>query len=79
MTPGSGTHILNMRNVWLQDTFHGTVVAVRNHCNVAVFIRESINAFKLESLLRETGLENRRLKRLTAKKSGVCTVTDDRL
>ena len=49
------------------DTFHGTVVAVRNHCNVAVFIRESINAFKLESLLRETGLENRRLKRLTAK------------
>ena len=49
------------------DTFHGTVVAVRNHCNVAVFIRESINAFKLESLLRETGLVNRRLKRLTIK------------
>ena len=42
-------------------------MAVRNHCNVAVFIRESINAFKLESLLRETGLVNRRLKRLTIK------------
>lgn len=47
------------------DTFHGTVVAIKNHCNVAVFIRESINAFKLKSLLEETGLQKRRLKYLT--------------
>ena len=38
----------------------------RNHCNVAVFIRESINAFKLRSLLAETGLEDRRLSAVTA-------------
>lgn len=43
------------------DTFHGTVVAIKNHCNVAVFIRESINAFKLKSLLNIAGLEDRRL------------------
>lgn len=47
------------------DTFHGSVVAMKNHCNVAVFIRESINAFKLRSLLKETGLEDRRLQKLT--------------
>ena len=48
------------------DTFHGSVVAMKNHCNVAVFIRESINAFKLRSLLSETGLEDRRLEAVTA-------------
>lgn len=48
------------------DTFHGSVVAMKNHCNVAVFIRESINAFKLRSLLAETGLEDRRLQAVTA-------------
>lgn len=47
------------------DTFHGTVVAMKNHCNVAVFIRESINKFKLESLLKETGTESRRLRAIT--------------
>lgn len=47
------------------DTFHGSVVAMKNHCNVAVFIRESINAFKLRSLLAETGLEHRRLEEIT--------------
>lgn len=47
------------------DTFHGSVAAMKNHCNVAVFIRESINAFKLRSLLEETGLEHRRLKTIT--------------
>lgn len=47
------------------DTFHGSVVAMKNHCNVAVFIRESINKFKLESLLKETGMENRRLSAIT--------------
>ena len=51
----------------ITDTFHGTVVAIKNHCNVAVFIRKSINAFKLESLLKETGLQGRRLEQLTAK------------
>lgn len=50
----------------ITDTFHGSVVAIKNHCNVAVFIRKSINAFKLESLLRETGLESRRLKSISA-------------
>ena len=49
------------------DTFHGSVVAIKNHCNVAVFIRESINAFKLESLLKETGLQSRRLKKVSVK------------
>lgn len=43
------------------DTFHGSVTAMKNHCNVAVFIRESINAFKLRSLLAETGLSDRTL------------------
>ena len=47
------------------DTFHGSVVAMKNHCNVAIFIRESINAFKLRSLLAETGMEHRRLKAIT--------------
>lgn len=49
----------------ITDTFHGSIVAIKNHCNVAVFIRESINAFKLKSLLEETGLQKRRLKYLT--------------
>lgn len=47
------------------DTFHGSVVAMKNHCRVAVFIRESINAFKLRSLLAETGMEERRLEAIT--------------
>lgn len=47
------------------DTFHGSVVAMKNHCNVAVFVRESINRFKLESLLAETGMEDRRLEAIT--------------
>lgn len=47
------------------DTFHGSVVAMKNHCNVAVFIRESINAFKLRSLLEETGMTGRRLDAIT--------------
>ena len=49
----------------ITDTFHGSVVAMKNRCNVAVFIRESINAFKLHSLLVETGMEHRRLKAIT--------------
>ena len=51
----------------LTDTFHGAVVAMRNHCNLAVFIRESINMYKLQSLLNETGLEERILPQITAK------------
>lgn len=47
------------------DTFHGAVAAIKNHCNVAVYIRESINVFKLESLLKTTGLEDRRLSDIT--------------
>jgi hypothetical protein len=47
------------------DTFHGSVVAMKNHCNVAIFIRESINAFKLRSLLADTGMEHRRLEAIT--------------
>ena len=43
------------------DTFHGSVVAMKNHCSMAVFIRQTINAFKLESLLNVTGLQARRL------------------
>lgn len=50
----------------ITDTFHGSIVAIKNHCNVAIFIRESINAFKLRSLLKETGLESRRLKTISA-------------
>ena len=40
---------------------------MRNHCNLAVFVRESINMYKLESLLNETGLEERILPQITAK------------
>ena len=47
------------------DTFHGSVVAMKNHCNTAVFIRQSINAFKLSSLLEVTGLQARRLEAVT--------------
>ncbi len=47
------------------DTFHGSVVAMKNHCNVAVFIRKSINAFKLKSLLEVTGMQDRQLENLT--------------
>ena len=47
------------------DTFHGSVVAMKNHCNVAVFIRQSINAFKLQSLLEVAGLQDRRLSAVT--------------
>lgn len=48
------------------DTFHGSIVAIKNHCNVAIYIRESINSFKLRSLLDETGLQERRLTEITA-------------
>ena len=68
------------------DTFHGSVVAMKNHCNAAVFIRESINAFKLRSLLEETGMMERRLERITEaelervlSKSTDYTRTDERL
>lgn len=47
------------------DTFHGSVVSMKNHCNVAVFIRKSINAFKMESLLEVTGLKDRQLSEIT--------------
>ena len=48
------------------DTFHGTIAAIKNHCNTAVFFRPGINGFKLRSLLAELGLESRRLESLTA-------------
>lgn len=51
--------------VVLTDTFHGTVVAMKNNCNLAVYVRESINGFKLESLLNETNLNDRRLVSIT--------------
>lgn len=47
------------------DTFHGSVVAMKNRCRVAVFVRKSINAFKLESLLEVTGMQGRRLSAIT--------------
>ncbi|MBQ1519886.1 MAG: hypothetical protein IIZ56_00275, partial [Clostridia bacterium] len=47
------------------DTFHGSVVSMKNRCRVAVFIRQSINAFKLESLLEVTGMKERRLNAIT--------------
>lgn len=43
------------------DTFHGAVVGMKAHCSLAVYVRESINKFKLLSLLDETGLLHRRL------------------
>ena len=47
------------------DTFHGSIAAMNNHCNVAVFIRQSINAFKLQSLLEVTGLKGRLLSKVS--------------
>ena len=47
------------------DTFHGSVVSMKNHCRVAVFIRQSINAFKLQSLLDVTGMKDRQLAAIT--------------
>ena len=49
----------------LTDTFHGSVVAMKNHCNLAVFIRQSINANKLHSLLDETNLSQRLLPQIS--------------
>ena len=49
----------------LTDTFHGTVAAVRNHCNLAVYIRPSINAYKLQSLMKELDIEERILPEIT--------------
>ncbi|MCR5704418.1 MAG: polysaccharide pyruvyl transferase family protein [Eubacterium sp.] len=49
----------------LTDTFHGSVVAMKNHCNLAVYIRESINSFKMTSLLESTGLQKNRLESIT--------------
>ncbi len=43
----------------ITDTFHGYVVSLKNQCNVALYIRESINAFKLRSLAKETQSEDR--------------------
>jgi hypothetical protein len=54
----------------LTDTFHGSVVAMRNHCNLAVYIRESINMYKLQSLLNETGLEERILPQISVEDLG---------
>ncbi len=50
----------------LTDTFHGTVVAMKNHCNFAVFVRQSINVNKLNSLLEETDLKGRILPQISA-------------
>ena len=47
------------------DTFHGTVVALKNHCNVAVYIRKTINSFKMQSLLESTGTQDRLLESIT--------------
>ena len=58
-------HLFREAKCVVTDTFHGSVVAMKNHCNVAVFIRESINAFKLRSLLEETGTAERRLPSFT--------------
>ena len=38
---------------------------MKNHCRVAVFIRQSINAFKLQSLLDVTGMKERQLAAIT--------------
>ena len=43
------------------DTFHGSIVSIKNHRRVAVFIRQKINAFKLESLLNELGMKDQQL------------------
>lgn len=47
------------------DTFHGSVVAIKNHRNLAVRIRENLNAFKMRSLLEQTGLEDRQVSAIT--------------
>lgn len=47
------------------DTFHGAVVAMKNHCNLAIYVRESINTFKLTSLMDEVGLRDRQLPELS--------------
>ena len=63
--PDSWYHLFHNASCVVTDTFHGSIVAMKNHCNAAVYIRESINAFKLRSLLEETGLTERRLKAIT--------------
>lgn len=43
------------------DTFHGAVVAMKTHRDLAIYVRESINPYKLNSLMEETGLRSRQL------------------
>lgn len=59
----------------ITDTFHGAVVGMKNHCNLAVYVRESINKFKLLSLLEETGLSHRRLPNLSESSLDMITST----
>ena len=49
----------------ITDTFHGTVVAMKNHSNMAVYIRRSINSFKMQSLLELTGTQDRLLSEIS--------------
>lgn len=49
----------------ITDTFHGTVVSLKNKCNVAIYIRKNINNSKLSSLIYENKSLNRQIKEIT--------------
>lgn len=43
----------------ITDTFHGYVTALKSHKKVAVYVRNVINGYKLKSLMKQTGTEDR--------------------
>lgn len=49
----------------ITDTFHGYVTALKTHRETALFIRSEINAFKLKSLMQQTGTEDREFSEFT--------------
>lgn len=57
------------------DTFHGSIFSVINHKKFAVIFRKS-NTGKLESLLRDLGLEERRIDDLSRLSDVLCSEID---
>lgn len=57
------------------DTFHGAIFSIINHKKFAVIFRKT-NTGKLDSLLKDLGLENRRLSDLSQIENTLCAEID---
>lgn len=49
----------------ITDTFHGYVTALKTQRPTALFVRKAINASKLQSLMKQTGTEDREFQEFT--------------